>query len=267
MADSIRVQALVDTRLSEDRRRFELTFADAKGVATTISMPARTAGELAPVLATLAERLRCEDGPALTKMAKLPQVGRARHERLVLRFLMSRCRDAELTADLAAETFIKALEAAERFDSARSGGTSAVPWLLTIARKTLVDSVRRGVVADDARRRLGCEPLALSDDALTRVELRASLEVPLEQLLGDLPDDLRDAEGRARPHDRDEPHLSPSWTVVGVPPAARHPGTFDLRTERRRAAAARGSAGLKQLSAVSSRLQPPSALKLMAAEC
>jgi len=28
---------------------------------------------------------------------------------------------------------------------------------------------------------------------LTRVELRASLDLPLEQLLGDLPDDLRDA--------------------------------------------------------------------------
>jgi RNA polymerase sigma factor (sigma-70 family) len=68
-----------------------------------------------------------------------------------------------------------------------------VPWLLTIARNTLVSSVRRGVVAEDARRRLGCEPLALSDDALTRVELRASLDLSLEQLLGDLPDDLRDA--------------------------------------------------------------------------
>lgn len=116
-----------------------------------------------------------------------------RHERLVLRYLMSRCENAELTADLAAETFVKALEGADNFDTARSGGTSAVPWLLTIARNTLVTSVRRGVVAEDARRKLGSEPIALSDDALARVELRASLDVPLEQLLGDLPDDLRDA--------------------------------------------------------------------------
>ena len=69
---------------------------------------------------------------------------------------MARCRDAELTADLAAETFASVLEGAESFDPERAGGTSAVPWLLTIARNTLLASVRRGVVADDARRRLGC---------------------------------------------------------------------------------------------------------------
>jgi RNA polymerase sigma-70 factor (ECF subfamily) len=139
---------------------------------------------------------RLTDAELLARTAKEPQAFGAfyrRHERLVLRYLMSRCGDAELTADLAAEAFVKALEAAARFDPRRSGGTSAVPWLLTITRNTLVTSVRRGVVAEDARRRLGCEPLALSDDALVRIELRATLDVPIEQLLGDLPDEIRDA--------------------------------------------------------------------------
>ena len=139
---------------------------------------------------------RLTDAELLERTAREPKAFGTfyrRHERLILRFLMSRCRDAELTADLAAETFASALEAADRFDPARAGSTSAVPWLLTIARNTLLTSVRRGVVADDARRRLGCEPLALDDDALARVELRASLDLPLEQLLGDLPPDLRDA--------------------------------------------------------------------------
>jgi RNA polymerase sigma-70 factor (ECF subfamily) len=138
---------------------------------------------------------RLTDAELLARTAREPKAFGAfyrRHERVILRFLMSRCRDTELTADLAAETFASALEAANRFDPARSG-TSAVPWLLTIARNTLLSSVRRGVVADDARRRLGCEPLALDDDALTRVELRADLDLPLEQVLSDLPDDLRDA--------------------------------------------------------------------------
>lgn len=139
---------------------------------------------------------RLSDAELLARTGREPKAFAAfyrRHERLVLRFLMARCRDPELTADLAAETFASALEAADRFDSARSGGTSAAPWLLAIARNTLLTSVRRGVVADDARRRLGCEPLALGDDALARVELRASSELPIEQLLGDLSPDLRDA--------------------------------------------------------------------------
>jgi RNA polymerase sigma factor (sigma-70 family) len=135
---------------------------------------------------------RLTDAELLARTGREPKAFGAfyrRHERLVLRYLMSRCRDAELTADLAAETFVSALEGAAQFDPARSGGTSAVPWLLTIARNTLVTSVRRGVVADDARRRLGCEPLALSEESLGRVEERATIDL----LLGDLTDDLRNA--------------------------------------------------------------------------
>src|SRR5664279_1913510 len=89
-----------------------------------------------------------------------------RHERLVLRYLFARTRDPELVADLAAETFASVLEVADRFDPERAGGDSAVAWLLAIARNTLRASVLRGAVAEDARRRLGCEPLALSDDVL-----------------------------------------------------------------------------------------------------
>src|SRR5262245_55553829 len=84
-----------------------------------------------------------------------------RHERLGRRYLMSRCHDAELTADLAAETFATALELADRFDPGRSPGAGAVPWILMIAHSTLHASVRRGVVAEEARRRLSLEPLPL----------------------------------------------------------------------------------------------------------
>jgi RNA polymerase sigma-70 factor (ECF subfamily) len=139
---------------------------------------------------------RLTDAELLAKTASQPKAFGAfyqRHERLVLSFMNSRCRDAELTADLTAETFVRALEGAARFDSARASGASAIPWLLGIAHHTFVSSIRRGVVADDARRRLESVPLELTDDALTRVELRAELDVPLEQLLSGLPDDLRDA--------------------------------------------------------------------------
>jgi RNA polymerase sigma-70 factor (ECF subfamily) len=139
---------------------------------------------------------RLTDAELLSRTAHEPKAFATfycRHERLVLRFLMSRCRDAELTADLTAETFATALEAADRFDPARAGGTSALPWLLAIARNTMLMSIRHGVVAEDARRRLRLEPLALDDDALARVEQRASMDLHLEELLGNLPGDLRDA--------------------------------------------------------------------------
>jgi RNA polymerase sigma factor (sigma-70 family) len=140
---------------------------------------------------------RLTDAELLERTAREPKAFATfyrRHERLVLRYLIARCRDAELTADLAGETFISALELADRFDPNRPAGSNAVPWLLGIARNMLRVSVRRGVVEEGARRRLNSPPLVLADDALERVERLASLELPpLESLLEDLPADLREA--------------------------------------------------------------------------
>jgi hypothetical protein len=75
-------ESLVETRTTEDRRRVELTFADAKGVTQTFSLPSRIAAELVPVIESL-----CPDGalgPQFTKRPKNCAVGRARYERLVL---------------------------------------------------------------------------------------------------------------------------------------------------------------------------------------
>jgi RNA polymerase sigma-70 factor (ECF subfamily) len=116
-----------------------------------------------------------------------------RHERLVLRNLLWRCRDGELAADLAAETFAVIFEIAERFDPERAGGTSAVPWLLGIARYTWLASIRHGVVVEDARRRLGYEPLVLDDEDLARVDALASIDPSLDESLDALPHDLREA--------------------------------------------------------------------------
>src|SRR5262245_65431094 len=57
-----------------------------------------------------------------------------RHERLVLGFFVRRVRDPELAADLAAETFAKALLSARRF---RPGGAAASAWLIGIGRGVL----------------------------------------------------------------------------------------------------------------------------------
>lgn len=131
-----------------------------------------------------------------------------RHERLVLGFLMSRTRSAELAADLAAETFAGLLEAADRFDPTRLGGASAVPWVLSVARYTLYASVRRGIVADEARRRLECEPLVLDDTALARVEEIGSTNPYLLDLLDDLPAGVRDAVAARILDERDYPQIA-----------------------------------------------------------
>jgi RNA polymerase sigma factor (sigma-70 family) len=138
----------------------------------------------------------CTDAELLERTASDPRAFESfycRHEGLVVGFLMSRTRDAELTADLTAETFAALLEGAHRFDPTRLGGTSAVPWVFAVARYTLRASIRRGVVADEARRRLECEPIVLDDAALGRVEEAAGPGGPLSDLLNELPSDLRDA--------------------------------------------------------------------------
>jgi RNA polymerase sigma factor (sigma-70 family) len=115
-----------------------------------------------------------------------------RYERVVLGFLIARTRSAEVATDLAAETFAGALEAAGRFDPNRLGGTNALPWILAIARNTLSASLRRGIVADEARRRLECEPVELDDAALAQVE-EIGGDGPLVELLRELPAHLQEA--------------------------------------------------------------------------
>lgn len=116
-----------------------------------------------------------------------------RHERLVLRYLISRTRDSELAADLAAETFAWVLEVADRFDPERAGGSSAIAWLLAIARNVLRESIRRGAVDEQARRRLELEPLELDDDELERIGSLAGGDPVLEVLMADLPLQQREA--------------------------------------------------------------------------
>jgi RNA polymerase sigma factor (sigma-70 family) len=108
-----------------------------------------------------------------------------RHERLVFRYLISRTRDAELATDLAAETFAWLLEIADRFDPERAGGSSATAWVLAIARNVLRESIRRGAVAEEARRRLELEPLELDDGDLERVGALDD-DATLEALLAEL---------------------------------------------------------------------------------
>jgi RNA polymerase sigma factor (sigma-70 family) len=111
---------------------------------------------------------------------------RARH-RDVLAFLRLRVPSAELAADLMCETFAKALVVVH--DTARELPMVPVAWLLAIARNELTDSVRRGRVADDTRRRLAMQPLELSDRDLAAVDDATADADLLSELRGLLPAD------------------------------------------------------------------------------
>ena len=84
MPGTFLAESLVETRTSEDRRRVELTFVDAKGARQTFSLPSRVAADLVPVLDSLAAGPSDADYPKFTKRPKQCAVGRARYERLVL---------------------------------------------------------------------------------------------------------------------------------------------------------------------------------------
>jgi RNA polymerase sigma-70 factor (ECF subfamily) len=116
-----------------------------------------------------------------------------RHVTALLGYFVRRTRDPELAADLCAETFAAALAGAHRFRPERG---PAIAWLYGIARRQLAHARRRGAVEDRARRQLGMAPLALTDEALERIDALATAEASataLHAALDSLPADQREA--------------------------------------------------------------------------
>jgi RNA polymerase sigma factor (sigma-70 family) len=113
-----------------------------------------------------------------------------RFEEQLLAFFMRATQRAELAADLTAEVFAAALASAGLF---RPELGSARGWLFGIARHELADTWQRGRVEDRARRRLGIEPISLTDDALELIDELGSRPGGTLHLLEDLPEDQRAA--------------------------------------------------------------------------
>jgi RNA polymerase sigma factor (sigma-70 family) len=137
------------------------------------------------------------------------------HLDAVVAFFRRRVPDAELAFDLAAETFAAVVISAGSY----GGDGPAAAWLYGIARNKLRESLRRGRVEHDARRRLGLEPVVLDDRDLERVEDRALAGADaLARELAALPDPTRRAllarvvEERA--YDEIAAHLDCSEQVV-----------------------------------------------------
>ncbi|MFN3622431.1 MAG: hypothetical protein ACK4TP_00065 [Hyphomicrobium sp.] len=76
---------LTETAIAQDKRRFQLTFIDAKGEACALSIPSALAADLVPVLESIAALAPRAVGAAeMTRLPKTCSVGHATGERMVL---------------------------------------------------------------------------------------------------------------------------------------------------------------------------------------
>ena len=111
-----------------------------------------------------------------------------RHVRVVTAYLARRTGRADVTFDLVAETFARALENRARHSASRG---PAVAWLLAVARNLLIDAARRGRVADSARVRLSMTRIELDDDALERASNAAAPSIFAPSFAGCPPSSVR----------------------------------------------------------------------------
>lgn len=111
-------------------------------------------------------------------------------ERRVLGFFMRATGRPELAADLAAETFARALEHAADYDASKG---RAEQWLFGIARNVLGTSYREGRVEAAARQRLGLPALVIDDHACEAISRLADEEAKATLALACLPEQQRHA--------------------------------------------------------------------------
>jgi DNA-directed RNA polymerase specialized sigma24 family protein len=134
------------------------------------------------------EQLLAERAPSDAVQAFAAFFGR--HEPVVLGYLHRRVRDAELAADLGAETFAQAVVWRYRFRPRRH--RLPLVWLLALARGVFERSLKRGRVQDRYRRRLALEFQVPRPEHLDAIE-RWSRELESSLALEDLHPGQREA--------------------------------------------------------------------------
>jgi RNA polymerase sigma factor (sigma-70 family) len=92
----------------------------------------------------------------------------------LLAYFVRRTLDAQVAADLTAETLAEAYASRRRFRDRGQGSASA--WLYTIASRKHARYLRRLRVEDAARRRLGMERIELGPDDVERIEALIDFE-------------------------------------------------------------------------------------------
>jgi RNA polymerase sigma factor (sigma-70 family) len=140
-----------------------------------------------------------------------------RHVTPLLAYFVRRTRNAELAADLTAETFAAALDGRRRYAPERG---PAAAWLYGIARRQLVTFQRRGHVERRARRKMGMDRIELTDEMLERVEAVADAELAeVDVALAALPEDQRAAVRARVVEDHDYEEIAAAQSISE--PAAR----------------------------------------------
>lgn len=126
-------------------------------------------------------------------------------ERPMLGYFMHATGRAELAADLAAETFARALESVTSFDPTQG---RADQWLFGIARNVLRESYRHGHVEAAARQRLGLPELILDDHAAETIARLTAGERAATVALAELPEEQQQAINARIVHERDYPEIA-----------------------------------------------------------
>jgi RNA polymerase sigma factor (sigma-70 family) len=111
------------------------------------------------------------DEELLTAAGKRPERFVTLYDRVLpglLAYFVRRTLDAQVAADLTAETLAQAFASRRRFRDRGEG--SARAWLHTIASRQLARYLRRLRVEDAARRRLGMQRIELDSDDVERIE-------------------------------------------------------------------------------------------------
>jgi RNA polymerase sigma factor (sigma-70 family) len=138
--------------------------------------------------------IAASDGELLAASRSEPDAFAAfydRYERSVVGYFVRRTGDPEIAADLTAEVFAAALGASSRY---RPQTPSSAGWLFAIAHNKLINSLRRGRVEANARRRLGIrEPIEFAAEELEQVESAAGENGWVIELLERLPELQREA--------------------------------------------------------------------------
>lgn len=114
-----------------------------------------------------------------------------RHRDSLTNFVMHNVGNWDVAADLVAETFATAFEAAARFDPKKG---EARGWLFGIAKMKLLSSYRRQGVEQEGRRKLGIATVGYTDEAWEEAESRIDASLSgIVAGLEDLPRGERDA--------------------------------------------------------------------------
>jgi RNA polymerase sigma factor (sigma-70 family) len=126
-------------------------------------------------------------------------------EKPVLRYFARATGASDLTADLTAETFARALESLPAYDPARGRPDQ---WVFGIARNVLNESFRIGRVESAARRRLGLPDLVLDDHTIATIERLSAGQEPVGRAFAELPAEQQEAIDARVLRERDYPEIA-----------------------------------------------------------